>query len=68
MLNRSEEKTVLFHFSYQQNMLINSLQDYPTPSDVDFLKKQIHVLTLDWKKKFLNSENNDDFLIGIVLW
>lgn len=47
MLNRSEEKTVLFHFSYQQNMLINSLQDYPTPSDVDFLKKQIHVLTLD---------------------
>lgn len=36
MRNRSEEKTVLFHFSYQQNMLINSLQDYPTPSDVDF--------------------------------
>lgn len=66
MLNGSEEKTVLFHFSYQQNMLINSLQDYPTPSDVDFFWKQIHVLTLDWKKKFLNSENIDDFLIGIV--
>ena len=52
MLNRSEEKTVLFHFSYQQNMLINSLQDYPTPSDVDFFKNKYMYWHLIEKKSF----------------